>query len=154
LLLPLVDPTSRTHSIIIQEKKMANTTVAKSHPTQADVELTRDVPVYRPRFDIVETDDELTLYGDMPGVEESQLDVRYENEQLIIHGKISARAEGVKFLRQEYGIGDFHRTFLIGESVNAAKIAAEVHNGVLVVHLPKAEAAKPKRIQVRAVEHV
>lgn len=133
---------------------MANTTVSQSQPTESDVERTRDVPVYRPRFDIIETNDELTLYGDLPGVEESQLDVRYENEQLIIHGKLKSRTEGVKFLRQEYGVGDFHRTFLIGESVNAAKIEAEVHNGVLVVHLPKAEAAKPKRIQVRAVEHV
>jgi HSP20 family protein len=128
-----------------------NETIAPPLPTQTAAEPTRQWPIYQPRFDIVETEDELTLYGDLPGVGNDQLDVRYENEQLIIHGKTQPRTDDVKFLRQEYGVGDFHRTFVIGESIATEKISAEMHNGVLIVHLPKAEAAKPKRIHVKVV---
>jgi HSP20 family molecular chaperone IbpA len=130
---------------------MAETTLTKPRGAQSNAERTREAPIYQPRFDIVETDNELTLYGDMPGVEESHLDIRYENEQLSIDGKVPPRNEDVTFLRQEYGVGDFHRSFTIGESIDNEKITAEVHNGVLVVHLPKAEAVKPKRIAVKAV---
>jgi HSP20 family molecular chaperone IbpA len=77
--------------------------------------------------------------------------VRYENEQLYISGRVTIRNEGLQVLRQEYGVGDFQRTFTIGESIDPQAISAEVHNGVLVVHLPKSEAAKPKRIAVKAV---
>ena len=130
---------------------MNESTLATPRKTQPEPEPTRQAPIYQPRFDIVENENELTLYGDLPGLEQNQLDVRYENEQLIIHGKVDDRNDDVKYLRQEYGIGDFHRTFVIGESIDADKISAEMHNGVLIVHLPKAEAAKPKRIQVKVV---
>ena len=66
-------------------------------------EPTRQVPMYSPRFDIVEGEKELTLYGDMPGVTKESLDVRYENEQLIIHGRVQPRNEAVRFVREEYG---------------------------------------------------
>ncbi len=130
---------------------MNESTLATPRKTQPEPEPTRQTPIYQPRFDIVENENELTLYGDLPGLEQNQLDVRYENEQLIIHGKVDDRNDDVKYLRQEYGIGDFHRTFVIGESIDAAKITAEVHNGVLVIHLPKSEAVKPKRIEVKSV---
>lgn len=67
----------------------------------------------------------------MPGLEQNQLNIRYENEQLIIYGKVDIQNEDVKYLRQEYGIGDFYRAFSIGESIDTSKITAEVHNGVL-----------------------
>lgn len=111
-------------------------------------EPTRETPVFTPRFDIVETDTELTLYGEVPGVNKDKIDVRYENEQLIIHGHVTDRCEGIAFLRQEYGVGDFRRSFRIGETVDATKIRAEVRNGILVIHLPKSEAVQPRRIKV------
>jgi HSP20 family molecular chaperone IbpA len=116
-----------------------------------EAEPTRQVPTYQPRFDIVETEQELTLYGDLPGVDESHLDIRYENEQLTIHGDVPLRHEGVNFARREYGVGDFYRTFRIGESIDAEKISAELDHGVLVVHLPKSPASKPRRIEVKTV---
>jgi HSP20 family molecular chaperone IbpA len=130
---------------------MTENTLAPTAPAQATAEPTRQAPLFQPRFDITENGNELTLYGDLPGAQQDDLDIRYENEQLIISGRVSARNEGLQVLRQEYGIGDFQRTFTIGESIDAEAIAAEIHNGVLVVHLPKAEAAKPKRIAVKAV---
>lgn len=130
---------------------MNESNVATSRKSQPEPEPTREAPIYQPRFDIVENEQELTLFGDLPGLEQHQLDVRYENEQLIIHGKVDGRSDDVKYLRQEYGVGDFHRTFVIGESIDATKITAEVHQGVLTIHLPKSEAVKPKRIEVKSV---
>jgi HSP20 family protein len=115
----------------------------------APVERTQQSVTFTPRFDIWENDDELMLYGDLPGVDASNLDIRFEDKQLSIHGRVNPRQNDVQFLYAEYGVGDFFRTFAIGESIDASKIAAELKNGVLTVHLPKTEAVKPKRIEVR-----
>jgi HSP20 family molecular chaperone IbpA len=105
---------------------------------------------YIPRFDIWEGEEELLLYGDLPGVSPENVDIRFENQELMIHGKVCPRHEGIDFLYGEYGIGDFHRSFTIGEAIDSGKISAEMHNGVLTVHLPKTEKAKPRRIEVKA----
>lgn len=116
----------------------------------ADRACTSESLIYSPRVDIVETKDELLLYADLPGVAREDLDIRYEDRQLVIEGKVAERQEASPFLQREYGIGDFHRTFAIGERVDTGRIQAELHDGVLVVHLPKTEAVKPRRIEVRA----
>ncbi|WP_372716461.1 Hsp20/alpha crystallin family protein [Novipirellula sp.] len=104
---------------------------------------------YVPRFDIWEGEEELLLYGDLPGVSVDDLDIRFENRELTIHGKVAARHEG-EFLMGEYGTGDFHRTFAVGESIDAEKISAEMKHGVLTLRLPKSEKVKPRRIKVQA----
>jgi len=114
----------------------------------AQAELTRDKPMYVPRFDIWETDDELTLCGDMSGVKPDDVDIRFENGELVIHGRVEPRNEEARFIYQEYGIGDFHRSFTIGEFVDSTKIAASTRDGVLTIHLPKTDQMKPRRIQV------
>lgn len=116
----------------------------------ATVERTRTGTTYVPRCDIVETDDELLLYGDLPGVKSENLDVRFENERLIIHGKVEPRHEDREFVYGEYGIGDYYREFQIFEEVDADKISADLKNGVLCVHLPKTEGVKPRRIEVKS----
>ena len=55
-----------------------------------------------------------------------------------------------EFVYGEYGIGDFYRSFTISETIDAEKISAELHNGVLTLHLPKVEAVKPRKIAVKA----
>ncbi len=102
-----------------------------------------------PRFDIQETDDELVLYGDLPGVRPDDLEVRFEKGELTVHGKVSGRRENSEALYREYGVGDFYRTFTVTESVDAAAISAELKNGVLTLHLPKSEAAKPRRVPIQ-----
>ncbi len=113
-------------------------------------ERTRSGQTYSPRFDILETDEELVLYGDLPGVEPEGLDIRFENHELTVHGKVEPRHDDINFLYGEYGIGDFYRSFSIGETVDSGKITAELKNGVLTLHLPKTESAKPRRIEVKA----
>jgi HSP20 family molecular chaperone IbpA len=117
----------------------------------AQAELTRDKPLYVPRFDIWETDDELVLCGDLPGVQPDGVDIRFENRELVIHGKVEPRNEQAQYVYQEYGMGDYRRSFTIGEAIDSTKIAANMRDGVLTVHLPKSDQMKPRRIKVAAM---
>ena len=116
----------------------------------ATVERTRGGATYTPRIDIWETNEELVLYADMPGVTPDDLEIQFENRELRIHGKVRPRHEEIRFLCGEYGIGDFYRTFTIGETIDSEKISAELKDGVLTLHLPKTEAVKPRRIEVKS----
>jgi len=116
----------------------------------ATMERTRGGATFLPRVDIVETNDELTLFADMPGVKAEDLDIRFEDGELSIFGRVGLRHENVDFIYGEYGIGDFFRTFLIDESIDSDAISAELKDGVLILHLPKSEEVKPRRIQVTA----
>lgn len=116
----------------------------------AIAERTRNGTTYTPRFDIVETDEELTLYGDLPGVTKDNLEIRFENDELTIEGKVASRHTEHEYVYGEYGIGDFQRSFTISETIDSEKIAAELRNGVLTLHLPKVETARPRRIAVKA----
>ena len=129
---------------------MAETTslTQKDRAEQPTPESTRGV-FFTPRVDIYETNDELTLYADVPGVGPDDVDLRYENGELILRGRVKPRHRDEEFILQEYEEGDFYRAFSIHESIDASRIEAECKNGVLVVHLPKVERARPKQISVR-----
>ena len=80
------------------------------------------------------------------------MDINYEQGLLTLHARVEPRQseENTSFLSREYGVGDYYRSFQIGEGIDAQKIEAELRDGVLTVHLPKTEAVKPRRIQVKA----
>jgi HSP20 family molecular chaperone IbpA len=126
-----------------------NSLTHKDRAEQSTPEMTRGGTFFTPRVDIYESDNELTLYADVPGVRSNDLDLRYENGELIVHGKVQPRHPAENFLLQEYEEGDFYRAFAIHESIDATKIAAECKNGVLTVHLLKAEKVRPRQIKVR-----
>lgn len=126
----------------------AMTTTQKQSGEVARPETTYQAS-YVPRFDIWEGEDELLLYGDLPGVAPENLDIQFENRELTLHGKVDRRHKNVEFRYAEYGSGDFHRTFTIGEAIDAENISAEIRNGVLTLHLPKSEKVKPRRIEVK-----
>ena len=105
--------------------------------------------VARPRVDILETEQELLLLADLPGVKPADVDVRFENGELTIHGRRNATNVGKRRALGEYEPAHYHRAFRLSEDVAADKIEAELKNGVLTVRLPKAEAAKPRRINVK-----
>ena len=104
--------------------------------------------LFSPRFDIWESEDELILYGELPGVEASDLDLHFEKQVLTIHGKVSRQHNALRCLVSEYAIGDFQREFTIGECIDRNAISAELKNGVLEIRLSKAEEAKPRRIEI------
>jgi HSP20 family protein len=124
-------------------------TATKDRAETAHPEATRGGVYFTPRVDIVETDRELTLYAEVPGVRPEDVELRYEKGELMLHARVRPRSAGKQLLLQEYEEGDFYRAFAIHESIDASKIEAESKNGVLIVHLPKAEAARPRQINVR-----
>jgi HSP20 family protein len=120
--------------------------------TRSDVTTPEQVPAkttYTPRVDILETPDELVLFADLPGVRAGDVDVRFENGDLVLHGRCEPRGDSRGFFLQEYGTGDFYRAFTLNETIDSDKITAEHKNGVLTVHLPRSEKVKPKRITVK-----
>ena len=106
--------------------------------------------VLEPRVDIAEVDDDMLLYVDLPGVKAEDVDVRFENRELQIRGKVMPSATQPHFLLKEYGVGDYYRAFSVTDDVDAEKIRADLNDGVLTMHLPKAEALKQRRITVNA----
>lgn len=126
-------------------------TIEKKATRESRPETTRGEGTFAPAVDIVESADHLTIFADMPGIAPSDVDIHFEQGTLTIHGRAKARtAPGAKFLLREYEIGDFHRTFEVGESIDANRITAEFANGVLRLRLPKVAAARPRRIEVKA----
>lgn len=104
-----------------------------------------------PAVDILETAQELTVSADMPGVKPGDVDLQFENGMLTIHGKVGDREQNRgEFLLREYGVGDFYRTFQVSEVIDAGRISAEHSHGVLTIHLPKVEAVRQRKIEVRA----
>jgi HSP20 family molecular chaperone IbpA len=121
----------------------------KERAEQGRPESTRGGVYFTPRVDIYETEDELVLYADLPGVRAEDVDLRYERGELTLHGKVRARPRPEQFYQWEYEEGDFFRVFQVHESIDGTRIAAECKNGVLTVHLPKVEAARPRQVKVR-----
>jgi HSP20 family protein len=128
---------------------MNPTAVKKNSPQQPE----KAVPVRRarstPQVDILEFPEELRLLIDMPGVKPEDVQLHFERGELTVHGKREPSERKDQWLVEEFETGDYYRAFLISQDVAADKIAAELKNGVLTVHLPRAEAAKPRRITVK-----
>ncbi|MBN2283288.1 MAG: Hsp20/alpha crystallin family protein [Deltaproteobacteria bacterium] len=119
-------------------------------PSTVDTEPTRDRKVYIPRVDILETADGITLCADMPGVSENTVDITLEKGVLTIQGTVEPdRYEKHRITYAEYDIGDFRRSFSISDIIDQEKIEASMKDGVLWLTLPKAEPAKPKKIDVK-----
>jgi HSP20 family protein len=127
-------------------------TVKKEEGEVARVERTRDRRTYTPNVDIIETADEFLVLADMPGVSAKATEIQYEQGVLTMHGRVESRRDEDKtdYLLREYGIGDYYRSFRLGEGIDPNKIEAHLKNGVMELHLPKSEATKPKKIAVQA----
>jgi HSP20 family molecular chaperone IbpA len=114
-------------------------------------ESTRDVPVYRSPTDIHDTGKAVVLTLEMPGVGRDDVDIDLERRVLSIRGRGRVTSpEGYRLVHAEYGEGDYERVFTLSEEIDEAAIQAEVENGVLTLTLPRAEATKPRRIEVKA----
>jgi HSP20 family molecular chaperone IbpA len=114
-------------------------------------EATRAGRTYVPGVDIRETEDSLWLWADVPGVDESSIDVRLEEGKLHIEGHVAVDDyQRLRPLYTEYNVGDFVRTFRIHSEIDSERIAAKLSNGVLQLELPKVRRAIPRRIPVAA----
>lgn len=108
---------------------------------------------WTPPADIHETDNELVVTADLPGVDPTSIDVRVENNVLSITGerKFQETSENGNLHRVERMYGAFARSFTLSTPIDTEKIQANYRDGVLKITLPKAEVAKPKRIAIESV---
>src|SRR5262249_6774153 len=102
-----------------------------------------------PRVDVLETEDEVLVLADMPGVKPDEVDVRFEKGELTIHGRRQAVHADKESQLREYEATDYFRAVAVAGTVAADRSSAELKGGVLTVHLPKVEAVKPRKIAVR-----
>lgn len=114
----------------------------------ARAEVTREGVFYTPRVDIFETEKELTLIADIPGVNSDDLDIDIRDNTLTINGKVKPEEEH-RYLLKEYGVGNCFRQFTLSEVIDQENISADIKDGVLKLNLPKVERAKPRKITVR-----
>ncbi len=124
--------------------------VPEKKEVKSTAESTRNVPVFVPAVDIYESEQELTLLADMPGVSPDTVDIDLNGEQLTIRGTVPADGENGKMIFREYTVGDYYRQFTLSNDIDREKIQASIKDGVLRLVLPKAEAAKPRKITVKS----
>ena len=114
-------------------------------------ERTRETRCFVPRADIYEIDDNIFVTVDLPGVDENAVDITLEKNVLTINGYVEENSpEDFSLAFAEYQVGDFERSFRISNEIDREKINATIKNGVLTLELPKAEAAKSRKIKVKA----
>ena len=122
----------------------------KQEVTAEGGELTREGIYFTPAVDICETDKELMILADMPGIKSDGLDIELKEGILSIEGKAPASIQPGEVLLSEYRKGGYFRRFRMTDAVDASKISASLSNGVLKVTLPKHEKAVPKKIPITA----
>lgn len=106
---------------------------------------------YTPLMDIAETGDSYLLQADLPGVNPGDVDVSYHDGTLTIQAPAAQRQKDhQRYIWQEYGVGKFYRTVNVGNGINPDGIRAELKDGVLSVFVPKAEAVKARKIEVKS----
>lgn len=131
---------------------MAEKTIPEKNNNDNSVvkrEITRNADSYvTPRTDIYDVEDGLNVVVDLPGVEKDGLNVQIEDNVLTIEGKIALQDEK-DYLLREYEPSNFFRQFELTDAIAQDKISAELKNGVLNLSLPKAEALKPRAIEVK-----
>jgi HSP20 family protein len=117
--------------------------------TSGGVERTRPGRAYVPFADIYETKDSIVLVLDMPGVDESTVDVTLEKNVLTVYGRVEEQQPaGYSLAYREYETGDYQRSFTISNQIDWEHIEGTVKNGVLHLTLPKAGPAQAKKINI------
>lgn len=111
-------------------------------------ERSRVIPAVAPLVDIYENEGELLLYADMPGVAKEEITVNVDNGELLITGIRTLQTKGTAN-HEEFGDVEYRRIFSVPQSIDVEKVNAELQEGVLRLHLPKSEAAKPRQITIR-----
>ena len=120
----------------------------KENSVQTREETRANDKFIRPAVNIIETEEGLVLTADIPGATKEALDVNVEKGILTISAPAETSMPGTPTYR-EFELGSYYRQFSIPESLDHEKAKAEYVNGILTLRVPKAQAAKPKRITVK-----
>lgn len=104
-----------------------------------------------PPVDVIEDATGITLFADLPGVPREKLSLEMDGDTLHIEGEMDMRMpEHMEATHAEVTVPRFRRVFTLSKELDTAQLQAELKNGVLRVHIQKAEHAKPRRIPVEA----
>ena len=109
----------------------------------------REIAAVAPLVDIYENDNEILMHADMPGVTKDNITVNIDNGKLTLTGTRKSEATG-SAQWEEFGDVEYRRNFSVPQTIDVEKINAVLKDGVLRLHLPKSEAAKPRQIQIKA----
>ena len=121
----------------------------KQEVAQAE-ESTQATRYFVPPCDIHETDEALVISMEMPGVSKEDVEVMLEKDVLKVSGEVDFSGyEGLEPIYTEYAVGHFSRSFSLASTIDQSGISASVENGVLLLNLPKAREAQPRRVAVQ-----
>ena len=123
--------------------------VQQKREVEKQQEATTPTRAFLPDADIFETDHDLTVVLEMPGVDKDNVEVSVDNDVLWIRGRIDfSKYEGLQPVYTEYNIGPYARSFRLSSKIDQGRIAATMKDGVMTLILPKVEEAKARRIKV------
>ena len=123
--------------------------VQQKREVEKKQESTIPARVFVPVADIFETDQALTVILEMPAVSKNSVDVTVENDVLTIGGRVDfSNYDELQPLYTEYNVGNYARSFQLSSKIEQDRISAELKDGVMMLVLPKAEKAKPRKINV------
>ena len=125
--------------------------IREKQELQTESEQTRPGLIFTPAVDIFESEQEIVLLADMPGVTSDGVTIDLHNNELKVTGEVEPQgSEKETLLLREYETGRYHRHFTLSDRIDQDKINASIKDGVLRLVLPKAEKAKPRRIEVKS----
>lgn len=119
-------------------------------PVATPGEQLRPGPVFTPAVDILETEKEITIMADVPGVKAKSLSIDLNDGVLTFSGDVEPpEKDGEMDLLREYRTGRYLREFRLSQVIDQGRIDAELKEGVLKLTLPKIEKAQPRKIAVK-----
>jgi HSP20 family molecular chaperone IbpA len=128
---------------------MATTQNLATHTPGQSPERVQERASVSPRVDVYENANELLLVADVPGVTKDAVEIQFDKGQLTIEARRDPPLHGTT-LASEYRAYDYHRVFTVPQGIDASKIEADLNAGVLRLRLPKSEALKPRKIDIKA----
>jgi HSP20 family protein len=132
------------------EKEKKELQAREKAEVSTPAEQTRTGPTFTPAVDIFETDQEITVLADMPGLKARDLAIDLRENTLTLSGDVeSPEGEKEEEVLREYRTGNYYRQFTLSEGIDQSKIEAALKDGVLRLTLPKIEAAAPRTIPVK-----
>ncbi len=125
--------------------------VKEKKEVSSAAEHTKPGLVFTPAVDIFETEKEITLLADMPGVASKNLNIDLRDDTLTLAGEIDPfEGPDEQDILIEYEVGKYFRQFTLSAVIDQEKIEANLHDGVLHLNLPKVKKATPRKITVKA----
>jgi HSP20 family molecular chaperone IbpA len=134
----------------MSDRQNIQTTESKTSPAPAQRQASERERAMVPRVDVIEDDNGITLWADLPGVAKDQLDLKIEGDMLQIEAPVTpALPERLQPLYAEVRVPRYRRAFTLSRELDTSRVEANLKDGVLQLRIPKHEHAQPRRIQVQ-----